>query len=49
MAIAACELETTSTNSDINRATRGAALALRAKVLLYAASPLANGNTEMAD
>ena len=49
MAIAAGELETTRTNSDINRATRGAALALRAKVLLYAASPLANGNTEMAD
>lgn len=49
MAIAAGELATTRTNSDINRATRGAALALRAKVLLYAASPLANGNTEMAD
>lgn len=49
MAIAAGELETTRTNSEINRATRGAALALRAKVLLYAASPLANGNTEMAD
>lgn len=49
MAIAAGELVTTRTNSDINRATRGAALALRAKVLLYAASPLANGNTEMAD
>ena len=49
MAIAAGELVITRTNSDINRATRGAALALRAKVLLYAASPLANGNTEMAD
>lgn len=49
MAIAASELAITRTNSDINRATRGAALALRAKVLLYAASPLANGNTEMAD
>ena len=49
MAIAAGELAITRTNSDINRATRGAALALRAKVLLYAASPLANGNTEMAD
>lgn len=49
MAIAAGELAITRTNSNINRATRGAALALRAKVLLYAASPLANGNTEMAD
>ncbi|WP_029905290.1 RagB/SusD family nutrient uptake outer membrane protein [Prevotella sp. 10(H)] len=32
-----------------SRPTRGAALATRAKALLYAASPLANGNTEMAD
>lgn len=31
----------------IGRATRGAALALRAKVLLYAASPLFNGNTDL--
>lgn len=30
---------------DINRPTRGAALALRAKVFLYAASPLFNGKT----
>lgn len=30
---------------DINRPTRGAALALRAKVLLYAASPLFNGKS----
>lgn len=29
--------------------TKGAALAARAKVLLYAASPLFNGNSEMAD
>lgn len=47
--IAAGELELDRTNTEIARATRGAALALRAKVLLYAASPLANGNTEMAD
>lgn len=31
----------------IGRATQGAALALRAKILLYAASPLFNGNTEL--
>lgn len=31
----------------IGRATRGAALAVRAKILLYAASPLFNGNTEL--
>ena len=30
----------------IARPTRGAALAARAKVLLYAASPLMNGNTD---
>lgn len=47
--IAAGELEKDRTSTEITRATRGAALALRAKVLLYAASPLANGNTEMAD
>ena len=47
--LAASELLTDRTSTDITRATRGAALALRAKVLLYAASPLANGNTEMAD
>ena len=47
--IAAGELEKDRTSTEIARATRGAALALRAKVLLYAASPIANGNTEMAD
>lgn len=47
--VAAGELELERTSSEITRATRGAALALRAKVLLYAASPLANGNTDMAD
>lgn len=33
----------------LTRPTRGAALGLRAKVLLYAASPYVNGNTEMAE
>ena len=33
----------------IGRATQGAALALRAKILLYAASPLFNGNTDLFD
>lgn len=47
--IAAGELEKDRTSTEIARATRGAALALRAKVLLYAASPIANGNTEIAD
>lgn len=36
-------------NLNSTRATKGAALAVRAKVLTYAASPLYNGNTEMAD
>lgn len=49
LVMAAGELETDRTSTEIARATRGAALALRAKVLLYAASPLANGNTEMSD
>lgn len=31
----------------VGRATQGAALALRAKILLYAASPLFNGNTDL--
>jgi hypothetical protein len=34
---------------DGSRPTRGAALATRAKILVYAASPLMNGNTEMAE
>lgn len=49
MELAAKHLPLTRNNRNISRATRGAALATRAKVLLYAASPLANGNTEMAD
>lgn len=49
MQMAAGEMTLERTTTDMARATRGAALALRAKVLLYAASPLANGNEEMAD
>lgn len=49
MELAAKELPLARNNRNISRATRGAALATRAKVLLYAASPLANGNTEMVD
>ena len=36
-------------NLNSARPTKGAALAVRAKVLTYAASPLYNGNTDMAD
>ena len=43
--LAARYLETKREQSSIARPTRGAALALRAKVLLYAASPLMNGYT----
>ena len=46
---AAAELFETRDNMNIARPTKGAALAVRAKVLLYAASPLVNGNEEMAD
>ena len=49
MELAAVDLPLTRNNRNISRATRGAALATRAKILLYAASPLANGNSEMAD
>lgn len=49
MVLAAKELPEERDNLNITRATKGAALAVRAKVYLYAASPLANGNTEMAD
>lgn len=47
--IAATELFEKRDNLNIARPTKGAALAVRAKVFLYAASPLVNGNTEMAD
>lgn len=36
-------------NANIARPTKGSALGVRAKVLVYAASPLYNGNTEFAD
>ncbi len=48
MVLAAKDLPTKRDNRNIARPTRGAALAARAKALLYAASPLANGNAEMA-
>ena len=47
-AIAARDLPLYTTNRDKARATRGAALAARAKVYLFAASPLFNGNPELA-
>ena len=46
---AAKELPERRDNLNIARPTRGDALAVRAKAYLYGASPLANGNTEMAD
>src|SRR5690606_15310948 len=49
MSLAAPDLPLKRDNRNIARPTRGAALATRAKALLFAASPLANGNTEMAD
>ena len=49
MSLAAKDLPMKRDNRNIARPTRGAALATRAKALLFAASPLANGNTEMAD
>lgn len=44
-ALAAKDLPLTTTNRDKARPTKGAALAARAKVYLFAASPLFNGNT----
>lgn len=49
MATAAQDLPEKRDNLHITLATKGAALAVRAKALLYAASPLANGNAEMAN
>lgn len=49
MALAAQDLSITRTSRYVVWATKGAALATRAKAYLYAASPLCNGNTEMAD
>ncbi|MDU1890828.1 MAG: RagB/SusD family nutrient uptake outer membrane protein [Dysgonomonas sp.] len=49
LTLAAKDLQPTRISREITCPTRGAALGARAKVLLFAASPLANGNTEMAD
>lgn len=46
-AIAAGSLPAVRASSEIARPTRGAALAARAKVFIYAASPLFNGNDEL--
>ena len=46
MVLAAKDLPLERGANNIARPTRGAALATRAKVLLYAASPLMNGNTD---
>lgn len=45
--LAARTLPMTRTVSNMGHPTRGAALALRARVLLWAASPLMNGNTDL--
>lgn len=49
LASAAKDLPMTRTNRDKVRPTKGAALAARAKVYLYAASPEFNGNPDFAD
>lgn len=49
LALAAKDLPEHRTNRDVARPTKGAALAARAKVYVYAASPLFNGNSDMAD
>ncbi|MDR3184107.1 MAG: RagB/SusD family nutrient uptake outer membrane protein [Prevotellaceae bacterium] len=46
LALAARDLDYMRDNLNLARPTRGAALAARAKVYLYAASPLFNGNTD---
>ena len=46
MLLAAKDLPLRRDEQAVARPTRGAALAARAKVLLYAASPLANGNND---
>lgn len=46
LALAAKDLSDSRTNRELARPTRGAALAARAKVYLFAASPLFNGNTD---
>lgn len=49
MLLAAELLESNRDARSASRPTKGSALAVRAKAYLYAASPLMNGNTEMAD
>ena len=49
LALSAQDLPLVRSDREIAQVTRGAALGLRAKVLLYAASPLFNGNEEMTD
>ena len=49
MLLAAELLERDRSTLSASRPTKGAALAVRAKAYLYAASPLMNGNPEMAD
>lgn len=45
--LAAVNLPSTRTVNNLGRPTKGAALALRARVLLFAASPLFNGNKDL--
>ncbi|MFZ4861061.1 RagB/SusD family nutrient uptake outer membrane protein [Sphingobacterium sp. Mn56C] len=49
LALAAGALPTVRSATEVARPTRGAALATRAKVFLFAASPLYNGNNELFD
>lgn len=49
MLLAAKFLESNRNARNASRPTKGSALAVRAKAYLYAASPLMNGNTEMAE
>ncbi|MFT4095315.1 MAG: RagB/SusD family nutrient uptake outer membrane protein [Niabella sp.] len=46
---AAALLPVTVTSEKLGRATKAAALALKARILLYAASPLFNGNSDFKD
>lgn len=46
---AAANLPLISESIDYGRITRGAALAIKSRVLLYAASPLYNGNTDLSN
>lgn len=46
LSMAARSLPMTRTQNNLGRPTKGAALALRARVLLFAASPMSNGNED---